>query len=78
MAPQLRKRKSTGSKKTTTPEKKKVKKDVGPVVKIEACKSWSVFKTRANKIERFLKEADDSIRVEINAEKVRTGILNID
>ena len=74
---ELRKRKATTttttSSKTTRQKKKKNKEScVNPkIVKIEACKSWGVFKTRANKIERFLKEADHSIQIEINAEKVR-------
>lgn len=45
----------------------------GNLVTIEACKQWSAFKTRANKIVKYLAENGCDATVEINKTKPGRG-----
>jgi len=45
----------------------------GKVLSIEACKQWSVFKTRAGKIQKYLADHGAAVNVEINKEKPGKG-----
>ena len=45
----------------------------GKVLSIEACKQWSVFKTRAGKIQKYLAQHGAAVDVVINKEKPGKG-----
>lgn len=45
----------------------------GKVLSIEACKQWSVFKTRAGKIQKYLVQHGAAVDVVINKEKPGKG-----
>ncbi len=45
----------------------------GKVLSIEACKQWSVFKTRAGKIQKYLAQQGAAVDVVINKEKPGKG-----
>ncbi len=69
-------KKSTTPKKSTAAEAKKASSSAsagGKVLSIEACKQWSVFKTRAGKIQKYLAEHGAAVDVEINKEKPGKG-----
>jgi len=70
----------TKSDRTSISPQKQEFASAGRTISIEACKQWSVFKTRANKIASYLAEKGCDAVVEINKEKPGKGnfIVRVD